>query len=51
MIPFTMSELVPIILSFIRDIAFGIVELAFPESKPSGREDYREALTTSWPSR
>jgi len=41
--PFTLSELVPMSLS-LRDIALGLVELAFPESRPSVREDYRHAV-------
>eukprot|EP00090_Calanus_glacialis_P033719 TRINITY_DN5609_c0_g1_i7.p1 TRINITY_DN5609_c0_g1~~TRINITY_DN5609_c0_g1_i7.p1 ORF type:complete len:730 (-),score=261.08 TRINITY_DN5609_c0_g1_i7:104-2266(-) len=43
--PFTLSELVPMSLS-LRDIALGLVELAFPESRPSVREDYRQAVNS-----
>eukprot|EP00092_Neocalanus_flemingeri_P033885 GFUD01036847.1.p1 GENE.GFUD01036847.1~~GFUD01036847.1.p1 ORF type:complete len:1078 (-),score=314.76 GFUD01036847.1:112-3345(-) len=43
--PFTLSELVPMSLH-LRDIALGLVELAFPESRPSVREDYRQAVNS-----
>ena len=43
--PFTLSELVPMSLS-LRDIALGLVELAFPESRPSVREDYRQSVNS-----
>jgi len=43
--PFSLSELVPMSLH-LRDIALGLVELAFPESRPSVREDYRQAVNS-----
>jgi len=41
--PFTLSQLVPMALS-LRDIALGLVELAFPESRPSVKEEYKQAV-------
>lgn len=39
--PFTLSELVPM-----SPHLFGLVEVAFPESRQSVREDYRAAVNT-----
>jgi len=41
--PFTLSELVPMSKS-LRDVALGLVELAFPESRPTVRADYQLAV-------
>jgi ubiquitin-protein ligase E3 C len=41
--PFRLSELVAMSQS-LRDVALGLVELAFPESRPSVREDYKMAV-------
>ena len=38
--PFSLPELVSMSLH-LRDISLGLVELAFPESRPVVREDYR----------
>lgn len=43
--PFTLNELVTISLR-LKEVSLGLVELAFPESRPSVREDYRTAVTT-----
>ena len=43
--PFTLPELVSMSLS-LRDIALGLVELAFPESRPRVRDDYRQAVNS-----
>ena len=41
--PFTLKELVP--MSFaLRDVTLGLIELAFPESRPAVREDYQQAV-------
>ena len=37
--PFTLSQLVPMALA-LRDVALGLVELAFPESRPAVRGRY-----------
>ena len=41
--PFSLAELVPMCLA-LRDVALGLVELAFPESRPAVRGQYREAV-------
>ena len=41
--PFTLKELVPMSLS-LRDVTIGLVELAFPESRPVLKEEYRQAV-------
>ena len=41
--PFTLSELVPMSLA-LRDVTIGLVELAFPETRPTVREDYQNAV-------
>ena len=41
--PFTLSELVPMSLA-LRDVALGLVELAFPESRPVVKEEYQQAI-------
>jgi ubiquitin-protein ligase E3 C len=38
--PFALKELVPMSL-MLRDVSLGLVELAYPESRPSIREDYQ----------
>ena len=43
--PFSLSELVNM-SQHLRDIALGLVELAFPESRPTVREDYRVAVNS-----
>lgn len=43
--PFTLGELVVISLR-LKEVSIGLVELAFPESRPSVREDYRSAVST-----
>lgn len=43
--PFTLEELITISLR-LKEVSLGLVELAFPESRPSVREDYRTAVTT-----
>lgn len=43
--PFTLDELINISLR-LKEVSLGLVELAFPESRPSVREDYRTAVTT-----
>ena len=43
--PFTLDELVTISLR-LKEVSLGLVELAFPESRPSVREDYRTAVST-----
>ena len=43
--PFSLPELVSMSLS-LRDIALGLVELAFPESRPRVRDDYRQAVNS-----
>ena len=42
--PFTLAELVSM-STHLRDICLGLVELAFPESRPVVREDYRQAVS------
>ena len=46
--PFSLSELVKMSLH-LRDIALGLVELAFPESRPAVREEYRMAVNSVKP--
>ena len=41
--PFTLSQLVPMALA-LRDVALGLVELAFPESRPAVRGRYTIAF-------
>lgn len=41
--PFTLSELVPMSLS-LRDVTLGLIELAFPQSRPAVREEYQRAV-------
>lgn len=41
--PFNLEELVPMSLS-LRDVTLGLVELAFPESRPTIREEYQFAV-------
>lgn len=41
--PFTLGELVPMSLS-LRDVTLGLVELAFPESRPVVRDEYLAAV-------
>jgi ubiquitin-protein ligase E3 C len=41
--PFTLSSLVPLILT-LKEVCLGLVELAFPDSRPSVRDDYRTAV-------
>jgi ubiquitin-protein ligase E3 C len=41
--PFTLSELVPMSLA-LRDVTLGLVELAFPESRPTVKEEYQHAI-------
>lgn len=41
--PFTLSELVPMSLS-LRDVTLGLIELAFPQSRPAVREEYQQAV-------
>ena len=41
--PFSISELIPMSL-LLRDVALGLVELAYPESRPTVREDYQNAV-------
>jgi len=41
--PFTLCELVPMSLA-LRDVTLGLVELAFPETRPVVREDYQSAV-------
>ena len=38
--PFSLGELVNM-SQHLRDISLGLVELAFPDSRPAVREDYR----------
>ncbi|KAK7793688.1 hypothetical protein R5R35_013163 [Gryllus longicercus] len=41
--PFSVGELVPLSLA-LKDVCLGLVELAFPDSRPSVRDDYRTAV-------
>lgn len=41
--PFSLGELVNM-SQHLRDISLGLVELAFPDSRPAIREDYRLAV-------
>ena len=41
--PFSLGELVNM-SQHLRDISLGLVELAFPDSRPAVREDYRLAV-------
>ncbi len=41
--PFSLEDLVPMSL-LLRDVALGLVELAYPESRPTIREDYQFAV-------
>jgi hypothetical protein len=41
--PFNVSELVPLSLS-LKEVCLGLVELAFPDSRPTVRDDYRSAV-------
>ena len=41
--PFALKELVPMSLS-LRDVTIGLVELAFPESRPVVKEEYKQAV-------
>jgi len=44
--PFLLEELVPMSMS-LRDVALGLVELAFPESRPAVRDDYKQAVSAA----
>ena len=46
--PFSLTELVKMSLH-LRDIALGLVELAFPDSRPAVREEYRMAVNSVKP--
>jgi hypothetical protein len=41
--PFPLSALVPLSLT-LKEVCLGLVELAFPDSRPSIRDDYRTAV-------
>jgi hypothetical protein len=41
--PFPLSSLVPLSLT-LKEVCLGLVELAFPDSRPSVRDDYRTAV-------
>ncbi|CAL7940939.1 unnamed protein product [Xylocopa violacea] len=41
--PFTISELV-LLSSHLKDVCLGLVELAFPDSRPTIRDDYKSAV-------
>ncbi len=41
--PFTLNELVPMSLA-LRDVTLGLIELAFPESRPVIKEEYQQAI-------
>ena len=41
--PFPLSALVPLSLT-LKEVCLGLVELAFPDSRPSVRDDYRTAV-------
>jgi len=41
--PFSLAELVSMSLS-LRDMSLGLIELAFPESRPTVRDDYKQAV-------
>ncbi|XP_067007893.2 ubiquitin-protein ligase E3C [Anabrus simplex] len=41
--PFALSDLVPLSLT-LKEVCLGLVELAFPDSRPSVRDDYRAAV-------
>ena len=41
--PFTLEELVPMSLS-LRDVGLGLIELAFPQSRPAVKEEYQLAV-------
>lgn len=41
--PFTLAALVPLSLT-LKEVCLGLVELAFPDSRPSIRDDYRTAV-------
>jgi len=41
--PFPLSALVPLSLT-LKEVCLGLVELAFPDSRPSVRDDYRSAV-------
>jgi ubiquitin-protein ligase E3 C len=41
--PFPISALVPLSLT-LKEVCLGLVELAFPDSRPSVRDDYRTAV-------
>ncbi len=41
--PFTLAELVTMSLS-LRDVTLGLIELAFPQSRPVVREEYQQAV-------
>ena len=43
--PFSLGELVNM-SQHLRDISLGLVELAFPDSRPAVREDYRIAVNS-----
>jgi len=42
-VPFNISELVPLSLK-LKEVCLGLVELAFPDSRPSTRDDCRSAV-------
>ena len=42
--PFMVSDLVPMVI-VLRDICLGIIELAYPDARPTLNDDYRHALT------
>uniref|UniRef100_A0A6M2E0P6 Ubiquitin-protein ligase E3C n=1 Tax=Xenopsylla cheopis TaxID=163159 RepID=A0A6M2E0P6_XENCH len=44
-IPFTLPELIPVI-GILKDVCLGLVELAFPDSRPSIPQDYQLAVRT-----
>ena len=46
--PFSLGELVNM-SQHLRDISLGLVELAFPDSRPAVREDYRWEEIPAWP--
>ncbi|KAF7992978.1 hypothetical protein HCN44_005759 [Aphidius gifuensis] len=41
--PFTMTELIPL-TNYLKSVCLGLVELAYPDSRPTVRDDYKKAV-------
>lgn len=43
--PFDLAEVMQMVIA-LRDVCLGIIELAYPDAKPTVNDDYRQALKT-----